>query len=593
MRYLLLLSCLLSWTAFAEEFHDFAKRHKDTLLLSTYATVDNVVKLGEPEFQQRTLDALRKMGIQKVYLEVYRGITATPEQLTAARDFLKQHGFEVAAGIATVPGPEAGVRQNGAYDWFNWQSEKTQNDLEAIVRQSAPLFDEFIVDDFVCTDDTSEESNAARGDRSWGQYRRELLTEILKERFVKAAMEMNPDITMIIKYPQWYDLFHRFGYDPLNMSPLFDKVYVGTETRGPETQRFGFIPQYLGFNNFTWLASIAGEQKIGGAWFDHADCTGQEFVEQAWQSTLAGTDELVLFSMNALLDGHEGHELLRRDYPRLVELRKHLPVPEDQYIHAYKPANSEPFGDMYLLDFLGMLGLPILPKHNYPEGAKSVLITAGAVDDMDLVEKVKRSLKEGAHVTLTASLLGNSPELSELIFLAGLELLGGESAIESTQLYAGEGIDTVGTPLRLAAAIRAGAAEVLLAAKVGEERVPFLTRYVPEGYKGALFVLNSFTYTQDDFDRVGEVLLAPARLRLRDLPGSWCTALHEIYPGHALQSPAGVTWQPLKDGLVLMQNYNHMDEVVMLPEPMRNTYAEGEATKHHRIAARSPILLTR
>ena len=53
-----------------------------------------------------------------------------------------------------------------------------QRDLEGVMRTSAKVFDEFIVDDFLCTGDQSAESDAARQGRSWSQYRRDLLTEL-------------------------------------------------------------------------------------------------------------------------------------------------------------------------------------------------------------------------------------------------------------------------------------------------------------------------------------------------------------------------------------------------------------------------------
>ena len=46
-------------------------------------------------------------------------------------------------------------------------------------------------------------------------------------------------VRLIIKFPQWYDRFHLFGYDPPRMAEAFDKVWVGTEVRNPLTRRGG------------------------------------------------------------------------------------------------------------------------------------------------------------------------------------------------------------------------------------------------------------------------------------------------------------------------------------------------------------------
>ena len=144
------------------------------------------------------------------------------EQLVEVRDWLQGRDINVVGGIATVPGGDVGVRQQGPLGWFNWQNEKTQRDLERIIRASAPLFDTFIVDDFLCTGDVSAESERAKGERSWGQYRRELLTELAQSIFLRPAREVHPGITMIVKFPQWHDRFFLFGYDTATFPRLFD-----------------------------------------------------------------------------------------------------------------------------------------------------------------------------------------------------------------------------------------------------------------------------------------------------------------------------------------------------------------------------------
>jgi hypothetical protein len=146
-----------------------------------------------------------------------------------------------------------------------------------------------------------------------------MLTEIALSVFINPAKAKNPDITMIIKYPQWYDRFHQFGYDVATEPALFDKVYVGTETRGQYTQRYGFVQPYEGFINFRWISTLAGD-KIGAAWFDHGDCNEFDFIEQAYQSVLAGAKELVIFNFDSFITGHPGHHLLRQDFEKLADL---------------------------------------------------------------------------------------------------------------------------------------------------------------------------------------------------------------------------------------------------------------------------------
>jgi len=313
------LICFAAGGTRAGDMYETACARIDDLRLSTYVVASTAEELaGDNVLLEKAIGILRGLGVTKVYLEIYRGgLTVNTTSLTHLRDFFQEHGLAVAGGIATVPGGDFGVPANCGLEWFNFQNEKTQRDLERVVRSAATVFDEFIVDDFLCTTDRSAESDAARRGRSWTEYRRDLLTALSWKTFIAPAKEVRPGIRMIIKYPQWYDRFHLFGYDVEREPQLFDAVWVGTETRGANTPRFGYVQPYEGFVNYRWLAAIAG-QKIGGAWFDHYDCDPQDFIDQAWQTVLAGAREIVLFNYADLAAGHPGHELLRRDFALLA-----------------------------------------------------------------------------------------------------------------------------------------------------------------------------------------------------------------------------------------------------------------------------------
>ena len=325
-----------------DDFWKLANEKKESLRLSTYVTAHTVEQMFRTEEGRReVLSLLRCYGITKVYLEVYRsGLVIAPGLIEPSVDFLEANGFEVVGGIATVPGKDFGVYQEGPLSWFNWQNPKTQDDLRKVIEDSAPFFDSFIVDDFLCTSDTSLESKAAKGERSWSEYRRKLLADLSRSVFIDPAKEKNPGIKMIIKYPQWYDRFHLFGYDVTATTELFDGIWVGTETRGQYTQRFGFVQPYEGFINLRWLGSVAGE-KTGGSWFDHIDCTDRDFIEQAYQSVLAGSKELVIFSFDSFITGHPGHHLLMKDFEKLASLADEVESGPVKGPAGYKPPNSD------------------------------------------------------------------------------------------------------------------------------------------------------------------------------------------------------------------------------------------------------------
>jgi len=398
-----------------------ARARMGNLRFGSYATSRHVEQLATDEaVRDRAWDTIQRMGITKLYIEVYRGgHVVSPEHLIFVRNWLRKKNIDVVGGIATVPGGDFGVRQKGPLGWFNWQNKKTQRDIEKVIRTAAGIFDTFIVDDFLCTGDISDESNAARGNRSWGEYRRALLTELAKSIFVEPARQVNPNITMIVKYPQWYDRFHLFGYDTETFPQIFDKVWVGTETRGRNTQRFGFVQPYEGFVNYRWLADIAGD-KIGGAWFDHGDCLEYDFLDQAYMGVLAGAPELVFFNFNNIMQDHPDHEKVIAEFDQLVELaafvRKHPVIG----IPAYKPPNSDPGGDMYIMDFLGMLGIPLVPVHKFPESAPIIFLPAQAASDPFLLNHIKKARARGAYLIVTTSLLIASPDADELKRIVGI-----------------------------------------------------------------------------------------------------------------------------------------------------------------------------
>jgi len=538
----------------------------DDLRFGCYATSRQVEQMAtDADFRARAWDVIARMGITKLYLEVYRGgHVVSPERLVFVRDWLAQRDIAVAGGIATVPGGDVGVRQQGPLGWFNWQSAKTQRDLERIMRMAAPIFDTFIVDDFLCTGDVSAESKRARGSRSWGQYRRELLTELAQSIFVGPAKELNPNITMIVKYPQWYDRFHLFGYDTETFPRIFDRVWVGTETRGRDTQRFGFVQPYEGFVNYRWLADIAGD-KIGGAWFDHGDCSEHDFLDQAYTSVLAGAPELVFFNLGNVMAGHPDHAKVAAQFDRLADLaafvRKHPVVG----VPAYKPPNSDPAGDMYLMDFLGMLGIPLVAVHEFPDDAPLVFLPAQAATDPDLPARMKRAWASGTSAVVTTNLLLALPNAGRLA-----RMLGVDSQLTSSPLRAALKVSDSGSPVRamidLEASIEARSGDVICSAD-GKELT--LLRTVAKVAK-RVSLLNTHTYSQADFDAVGEVLLCPRPLGLLSMQGTALSALRAAFRSAEtpiFAGPAGVTYHPFADaGQVgcVVQNFNDADADVTI-----------------------------
>ena len=588
---------------------DKAGARVNDLRLASYVTSQEVEQLvTDPSVRTKALQTIRRMGITKLYLEVYRGgHVVSPEHLIFTRDWLKDMNIEIVGGIATVPGGDFGVGNKGPLGWFNWQNEKTQRDLEKVIRMAAGIFDSFIVDDFLCTGDISDESKAAKGDRSWGEYRRALLTDLAQSVFIGPAKEVNPDITMIVKYPQWYDRFHLFGYDTKTLPELFDKVWVGTETRGRNTQRFGFVQPYEGFVNYRWLAGIAGD-KIGGAWFDHGDCAEHDFIDQAYTSVLAGAAELVFFNFGNVMAGHPDHEKVVAQFDRLADLAAFVREHPVTGVAAYKPPNSDPAGDMYIMDFLGMLGVPIVPVHRFPEDAPVIFLPAHAAADPDLLDHITKARTRGTQIIFTTNLLIASPDGDKLARMAGLDP---DIQSKPTRAQLIQDSDNANVTIDLESPIEGEAVPGNIVCTSGDKQLALLT--VSETASGRIALLNTHTYSQADFDAVGEVLLCPRPLGLLEINGPALSALREAFGGKAIEGPSCVTYHPFGSagsGSCVIQNFNDkavnvtvniekdksnefVDALSKKPIPVRTTESKNHIALDLTIGARSRIWIRR
>ncbi len=542
----------------------YAQSRSHDLQLSIYITAHAINNLLATEAGRReAISIFRGNGITKAYLEVYRsGLVINQLLLEKVRDTFLKHDIEVVGGIATVPGGDFGVKQEGKLGWFNWQNPKTQNDLKEVVKMSAKVFNEFIIDDFLCTADTSQESKSAKGSKNWSKYRSNLLTKLSTEIFIEPAKEVNPDIKMIIKYPQWYDRFHLFGYDLETEPQLYDKVYVGTETRGQYTQRYGFVQPYEGFVNYRWIKDIVGN-KIGGAWFDHGDCDEKDFIEQAYQSVLAGTKEIVIFNYFSFVNGHKGHHLLRIQFQQLADLAKSVAANPVDGIFGYKPINSDAGGDLYLMDFIGSLGIPLIPVHQYPADAKVVFLPTQAAADTDISSKVKKSLSRGSTIIFTTGFLANASDGKELAELAGVNYPIEINSLKAEMLLVGNKPEIIKNGLDLESNISITNGEALLMALSEKSQIPFLVKSNKNHIN--VYTLNSHTFSQSDFDKVGEVLLCPKPLGLLEIPRTWANIIRKSFISELsldLDAPTRIVMQPLGLSGWVFHNYNNTEETI-------------------------------
>jgi hypothetical protein len=367
--------------------------------------------LATEQGRGQALAFCRKMGITKVYIEAFRdGYQPEGATLKAARDFFRQAGLKVS-GCVTTTG--IGKRSSVWDTAVCYTHRQDQERLESIFRFTAALFDEIMIDDFFFTDCECSECAAARGTLSWRQYREKLMLEMSRERVLGPARAVNPQVKIIIKFPQWYDRFQERGYVPDQEAALFDRIWVGTELRDPASDRWGHKQQYEGYFVYRWLTDVGGP-KTGGGWFDPFGTTPTLYLDQPLTTILAGAPEVFLFHYGSLISP-EFHAQADSLAPRRVQYETLATfVSGWSGIPTYKPVSSEPADEAFIFDDIGMLGIPEGPTAHFPEGARAVILTTQALGDTELVPKLSRLLAQGATAFISQPLahrLNGDPRL--------------------------------------------------------------------------------------------------------------------------------------------------------------------------------------
>lgn len=395
---------------------DLAVERSGIHRFSTIFTAQNVRDLlSNEEGIRDAMEWCRKTAVTKVYVEAFRdGYRPERGVLERIRDRFIEEGFEVSGCVTTT---RVGKPSTGWKDLISCYTDPdTQERLREIFEYASSIFDEIMIDDFWFTDCTCPECDSARRSRTvsiggniyrtpgdtWEEYRCELMFRLSQEKVLGPAKAVNPRARLIIKYPQWYDDFQNRGYDVIRETEIFDRIWVGTETRDYEDPRWGGTVQYEAYFIMRWLGGIGGD-KCGGGWFDPYGTTENTYLEQARQTVLGGARESLLFCYGSLLHGTgpKNVELLRANIPELLEIAEEVRKRKIVGIAAYKPPNSHPNGEGRVFDFVGMMGLPLVPSHLFPDEATSLFLSIHSLKDPMLIDRLTRTISSGKMVLIT------------------------------------------------------------------------------------------------------------------------------------------------------------------------------------------------
>ncbi len=399
--------------------------------VSIYITVGGVRSLDNPATLSNQWDRIsRQLKVDKVYIEAQRDRNlASDGTLERVKKFFVDHGVKVAGGMALSDGSIG-----GQFKSFCYTDPADRAFIKSAAELAARHFDEVIQDDFFFVTTKNDSDIVAKGDRSWTQFRLDLMRDAAENLIVKPAKAVNPRVKMVIKFPNWYEHFQGLGYDLDQEPKIFDGIFTGTETRDPETTDQN-LQQYESYQIIRYFENIAPGRN-GGGWVDTFDIRYLDrYPEQLWDTVFAKAPEMMLFEwsgmqrpINAgdraawanLHTSFDYNQMMSAwssnapagSEPTMARVAGYALEQADAFlgklgrpvgIASYKPYQST--GEDFLHNYFGNIGIPIDLHPEFPTNANLVLLTECAKFDTAIVDKIKAQLVAGKSVVITSGLL--------------------------------------------------------------------------------------------------------------------------------------------------------------------------------------------
>ena len=175
-------------TAHAQKYENFK--------VSSYIRAQDVLKMKDKAFLEQTWETVSsQVDLDKMYIETHRdSIVVDEKTLKEVIRFFKSKGLEVGGGITYT------ISEPNDFQTFSYARQPDREFVKYVAEYTAKFFDDFILDDFFFIDVKNDDEIAAKGDRSWTEYRLELMSKAGKELVVDPAHKVNPKCKVIIKY---------------------------------------------------------------------------------------------------------------------------------------------------------------------------------------------------------------------------------------------------------------------------------------------------------------------------------------------------------------------------------------------------------
>ena len=378
-------------------------------------------------FSNQWANVEKQVRVDKVYLETTRnGQLASEADVTTMKKFFNDRGIKTSGGLGLT------ANEPNGFQSYCYSTPADREKVKAFAEFTARHFDEIILDDFFFSNCKCDRCIAAKGDRSWTQFRTEQLDEVSRDLIIGPAKAINPKVRIIIKYPNWYESFQGLGYDLAVEPKLYDAIYTGTETRdansGQHLQSYQSYLQTRYFNNIKPGGNQGGWIDGGGDVERYAEQMSGHFLREG-----PGNHSLQLHANRGQPEhGQSGRRGGHQRQPEHGRAQAPIPQPDgstytpdmvariagysaellDRFlgklgqpvgVATYKPCNS--VGEPYLPNYLGMIGVPIDLVPEFPTNAPAVFLTAASSFDKDLVAKTKKFVQAGGRAIATTGLI--------------------------------------------------------------------------------------------------------------------------------------------------------------------------------------------
>ncbi len=405
--------------------------HYNNFKVAVYARAYEVRQMNNTEWLRSVWNEISdQVHVDKIYLETHRDlILVSDSTIEAAKKFFNSRGVKTAGGITLT------VNEMNRFETFCYSNPEHRKKIKEIVEFTAKHFNEIILDDFFFTDCKCPLCIKEKGNRTWTQFRLEQMTRAARELIIDPAKKVNPNVKIVVKYPNWYEHFQALGFNLETEPAMFDGIYTGTETRDPDApgQHLQQYESYLVFRYFENLKPGGN----GGGWVDTGGMTYiDRYAEQLWLTLFAKAPEITLFDFRQLqrpvsyMDRSSWQDM--KPSFNFDEMMRPVKKTDGRTIKAttiaraagytfetvdgflgklgkpigilsYKPFHS--YGEDFLQNYMGMIGVPMNIVPVFPDTCNMVFLTETARFDPDIVKKIENRLMAGKDVTITSGLL--------------------------------------------------------------------------------------------------------------------------------------------------------------------------------------------